>query len=493
MTVKQDFSLALAFALAVGAGAFLVSGCEEENGLTQPKVEYKDQTFSLLVCDGNGNEPKSWDHDGAAVCTLDWNGDGSGSNAVPVTYVYDEYPLVDGVAEQREPGVPKGGDYWLWETTPWTVVKTQPMLGQGSGVREVWVKALYTYAREPRIWFFFRWEDPSHTIQPVQPESEYGKVAPLGGTHQYYWYQRGGEEIPGNGFENNRVWASHEDWLALAWSTWFLRNTNNKGIRDKGQHVAADVGSSDWVLVETVPGFQAEGMELLKGGGDVVYRTPKVYTDDPASPYYDKYYPGPYCDLWFFSATRTNYNGRGWEGSAWLFDCHVDSKGIKKPPVGSNDNPESLAEVLTFDAGVLGSEANGGVTGYPAFCGSEDPVFNPPGPTYLWKPTATPFGYIPWPWGGGARIPGYLHRPTYGSVADVICRAQWQQPNRQVYEPWEGKKDPDPQKQAERLKKNWYGKDWHYTLEIMREIGTVTKIDPEEDVLLGLFDPHPGR
>jgi hypothetical protein len=244
------------------------------------------------------------------------------------------------------------------------------------------------------------------------------------------------------------------------------------------------------VLVETVPGFQARGIKLLKAGGDVVYRTPKVYTDDPNSPYYDKYYPGAYCDFWYFSATRSNYNGREWEGSAWLFDCRVDSKGIKKPPVGSNNNPESLDEVLTFDAGVLGSEANGGVTGYPAFRGPYDPVFNPPGPTYLWKPTAVQLFPTspPWPLGGGARIPGYLHKPTYGSVADVICRAQWQQPNREWYEPWEGDN-------GERYKEkhNYYGKDWHYTLEMMREIGTLTTIDPEEDVLLGLFDPHPGR
>ncbi|MEE9457550.1 MAG: hypothetical protein V3W11_10425 [bacterium] len=486
MTFNKDFVFALAFAFAAGAGAFLVSGCGEENGLTPAKVEYKDQTFSLLVCDGNGNDPNSWDHDGAAACTLDWNGDGSGPNRVPVTYVYDEYPLVDGVAEQMKQGVPKGGDYWLWGTTPWTVIKTKPIIGSGSGVKEVWVKALYTYAYPPRIWFFFRWEDPSHTMQPVQPEEQVGKEPGLGGTMHYYWYQMGGFSIPADGFKDGRAWASHEDWLALAWSTWFLRNTKNKGVRDKAEHTPAKVGSYDWVLVETVPGFHSEGIKLLKGGGDVVYRTPEVYTDDPNSPYYDKYYPGAYCDFWYFSATRTNYNGRGWEGSAWLFDCHVDSKGIKKPPVGSNNNPKSLDEVLTFDAGVLGSEANGGVTGYPAFHSTEGPVFNPPGPTYLWKPTAVPFTPAPWPSEGGARIPGYLYKPPYGSVADVICRCRWQFPDQEYYEPWEGHN-------GERLKENYYGKDWHYTLEITREIGTVTKIDPEEDVLLGLFDPHPGR
>jgi hypothetical protein len=431
-----------------------------------------------LVCDGNGNDPNGWDHDGAAVCTLDWNGDGSGANAVPVTYVYDEYPLVDGVAEQAKGGVPKSGDYALWETTPWTVIETEAVIGSGSGVKEVWAKALYTYADPPRIWFLFRWEDPSRTTHPTENK-------PYGGTHQYYWLPKGGGES-GGGLTYERRWKSHEDWLALAWSTWFLRNVKNKGIEDKAKHTAADVDGYDWVLVETVPGFQARGIELLKAGGDVVYRTPKVYTDDPNSPYYDKYYPGPYCDLWFFTATRSNYNGRGWEGSAWLFDCHIDSKGIREPPVGSNGNPKSLDEFLAFDAGVSGYEANGGETGYPAYRNA-DPVCNPPGPTYLWKPTAVPFppeGRRPGE--GRVLVPGYLHKPTYGSVADVICRCQWQQPDREFYEPWEGRR-------GERLKKNYYGKDWHYTLEIMREIGTIKKTDPEEDVLLGLFDPHPGR
>lgn len=105
----------------------------------------------------------------------------------------------------------------------------------------------------------------------------------------------------------------------------------------------------------------------------------------------------------------------------------------------------------------------------------------------MWKPTAVPFAREgPWPGEGRVLIPGYLHKPTYGSVADVICRCQWQQPDREFYEPWEGRS-------GERLKENFYGEDWHYTLEIMREIGTIKKTDPEEDVLLGLFDPHPGR
>ncbi len=484
MTFGKNILVALAFVLATGAGALLVSGCEDEGeGPTPPKVEYKDQTFALLVCDGNGNEPAGWDHDGAAACTLDWNGDGSGPNRVPVTYIYDEYPLVDGIAEQLKEGVPKGGDFWLWETTPWTAIPAKPVMGKGSGVAKVEVKALYTYVYPPRIWFFFRWEDPSHTIQPVQPLAEYGKKKPVGGTHQYSWYQMGGREFPGEGFKDNRVWASHEDWLALVWSTWFVWNTENKGKADKGRHKAADLNGRDWRFVETVPGFQERGIDVCRATGDIAYKTPIVNTNDPNSPYYDKYFPGAYCDFWFFSATRTNYNGRGWEGSAWMLDCYIGSKGFKKPPVGSNTNPASLEETLTVDAGVSGYEANGGVTGYPAY-GGVDPKYNPPGPTYLWKPTATPFRPPePWRAGGGAIIPGYLHRPPYGSAADIICRCQWEQPNRTYYEPWEGAL-------GEKLKKNYYGKDWHYTLEVMREIGTDATVDPGEDVLLGIYEPH---
>ncbi len=496
MRLKKGYVFLAAFAIAVGVGAFFVAGCEEDIAdITRPKVEYKDQTFSLLVCDGNGNAPTSWDHDGAAVCTLDWNDDGSGPNALPVTYVYDEYPLIDGVSEQRNPGIAKGGDYWLWETTPWAVIKTQPILGSGSGVTEVWAKALYTYVNPPRIWFFFRWEDPSHTIQPVQPKSEYGKVAPVGGTMEYYWYQMGGFPIPGDGFKDHRTWASREDWLALVWSTWFLHNTTNPN------KIPDPATEYDWELVETVPGFQQKGIEVCKGGGDIVYRTPNVNKNNP--PYNQKGYPGAFCDMWFFSASRTNYTAAGsWldTEAAYLFDCHIDRAGFTYPPFEHVVNPTAtppVPEWLPFDSGIVGYLPNGGDTSTPPYMAPSDPVYNPPGAYYLWntRETAPIFSVTaPWPEEGGARIPGYLHRPALGGAADIICRCQWQQPNREAYNPWEGDRTTeDPQKQAERLKKNYYGKDWNYTLEIMRDIGTITKIDPEEDVLLGLFDPHPGR
>ena len=100
MSHARVIKWALAGALVAG-GAVLFCGCEgEEGGLTPPEVQYRDQTFSLLVCDGNGNastgeRATNWDRDGAAVVTLDWNGDGAGPNRLPVTYIYDgEYPAV---------------------------------------------------------------------------------------------------------------------------------------------------------------------------------------------------------------------------------------------------------------------------------------------------------------------------------------------------------------------------------------------------------------
>ncbi len=508
MRLKKGYVVLATFGVAVGVGAFLLAGCDpDESLITDPQVEYNDQTFSLLVCDGNGNDPNGWDHDGAAVCTLDWNGDGSGPNAVPVTYVYDEYPLLDGVAEQMKKGVPKGGDYWLWNTTEWTVIKTKPIIGSGSGVTEVWVKALYTYVNPPRIWFFFRWEDPSHTIQPVQTKEQRGKEPGLGGTMHYYWYQMGGKEIPGDGFGDGRAWESHEDWLALVWSTWFLWNKDNKGKDWRRAQSPEPVSPADpatnynWALVETVPGFQAKGIEAVKGSGEIVYKTPFVdnRTRPLSTPYGDKFYPGAFCDMWFFSASRTNYTAAGsWidTDAAYLFDCFIDKDGFNYPPVGSNENDESLDEWLTFDSGIVGIITNGAYRGKPTYMAISDPVFNPPGAYYMWnsEETWTLFSLpSPWPKEGGARIPGYLHRPALGGAADIVGRAQWQQPNREGYYPWEGKRDRDKMSGWQRLKDNYYGKDWHYTLEIMREIGTVTKINAEEDVLLGLFDPHPGR
>jgi hypothetical protein len=502
MRLKKEcvFLAACGFALAVTA--VFLAGCEEDTtASTRPKVEYNDQTFSLLVCDGNGNaqtqDPTTnWDHDGAAVCTLDWNDDGSGPNRVPVTYVYDTYPLVDGVAENLSGAVPKGGDYWLWETTPWAVIKTQPMLGKGSGVKEVWVKALYTYVNPPRIWFFFRWEDPSHTMQPYEPESEYGKEpAPVGGTMHYYWYQKGGFEVPSDGFRDGRVYTSREDWLALVWSTWFLHNTTDP---NKIPDPAVDY---NWELVETVPGFRQKGIEVCRGSGDVVYRTPAV--DRNKAPYNQRGYPGPICDLWFFSASRTNYTAAGsWldNEAAYMVDSYIDQGGFNYPPVINKNSQNEELDItywLTVDDGINGIEPNGGVLSKPQWMAPSDPLYNPPGAYYIWSTTETAPNFsnsAPWKKVGGARISGYKNRPALGSVADIICRCQWQQPSRLAYDPWEGKRTTaDPQKQAERLKKNYYGKDWNYTVEMMREIGTISKIDPTEDVLLGLFDPHPGE
>jgi hypothetical protein len=483
MRLPKRYIISAAVAVALGLTAYLFLGCEEDvAGTTKPLVTYRDQTFSLLVCDGNNGAEGSWDHDGAPVCTLDWNNDGSGPNRVPVVYVYNDYPRVDGVAEKLSET--RGGDFWLWEKTPWTVIKTGPMIGKGSGIKEVRVKALYTYVNPPRIWFLFQWEDPSHTIQP--PKTSGNDENPVGGTMHYYWYQKGGFEIPSDGFQDNRSWKSREDWLALVWSTWFVRNTTDpKKIPDPTKEY-------DWELVETVPGFQQKGIEVCKGTGDVVYRTPAVNTQN--APYNQVGYPGPYCDMWYFSASRTNYTSvGGWTDTeaAYLFDCFIDKDGFNYPQVGSNDNPLCLQEWLKFDSGIIGATWNGGERGLgvPGYQAPNDPQENPPGAYYLWSSEQTIEAFsnaAPWPKEGGARVAGYLNRPALGSAADVICRCTWEQPNRMFYVPWEGKK-------GERLKKNEYAKDWNYTLEMMREIGTLGKNDPTQDVLLGIFNPHPGE
>jgi hypothetical protein len=511
MRLKRGYMLLMAGAVALATCAFLLTACEEDTTRpTQPKVEYNDQTFSLLVCDGNGNADTpdrrtSWDHDGAAVCTLDWNDDGEGPNRVPVNYAVNVYPLIDGVAEQLNPGIEKGGDYWAWEKTPWTVIKTGPVIGKGSGVKQVEVKALYTYVNPPRIWFFFRWEDPTHTIQPnQQPNGNKLK----GGTMEWFWYQKGGFPVPGDGFKDNHQWGSHEDWLALVWSTWYLWNTNDKG-KDKQYHTPADPETSyDWKLVETVPGFQEKGIRVLETAGDIVYRTPKVNTSDTNTAYGHKFYTGPVCDFWYFSATTNNYTAAGgWVDTdpATLSDCKINRNGFKFPPVGSNVNIKAIIEEkcedwLPFDGGISSFIPNG-IAPYPGFQAPDDTDDNPPGAYYLWNAEQTLVGFQGagnWPKDGGARISAYITRPSLGSVSDVICRCQWQLPktgpnHREGYTPWEGRRDNDKMSGWTSLKDNYYGKDFCYTLEVMRNVGTIAKIDPTEDVLLGIFDPHPGE
>ncbi len=480
-----------AFAAIVMALWAFTGGCGEDNGIIDhPQLHYLEQTFSLLVNDGNaqvkgGDDAKAWDHDGAAVCTLDWNGDGAGPNRVPVQYIYNYTPTVDGRATKDDPATGYKGDKALWDATPWTVIPTAPMSGVGSGIAEVKVKALYTYVNPPRIWFMFQWEDPSHTISGNNAANNPTRGEDFAGIMQYHWHNAPGFDN-GTGFESGRDWQSHEDWLALVWSTWWAYNTDNKG-KDKSKHKPADLTDYNWRFVETVPGFQEKGVEICKGSGDVAYRTPGVSANDKNSPYYDKYYPGPYCDLWFFSATRTNYTAAGgWDDAeaAHLFDCYFTTAGFAKPPVGSSGNADSLKENFLFDSGQPGYITNGDVTGYPQQMAPDDPLFNPPGAPYIWA-NDLPGGFDPDnPWADGCRIAGYLHREALGSAGDVLCRATWEEPdNIMQYEPWE-QTIPGP---------NEYARMWNYTLEVEREIGTYDKVDPKQDVLLGIYAPHPGQ
>jgi len=130
-----------------------------------------------------------------------------------------------------------------------------------------------------------------------------------------------------------------------------------------------------------------------------------------------------------------------------------------------------------------------------------DPSNNPPGATYLWNAelTAPQFsGSANWPAGGGAAVAGYLHRPALGSAADVFGRCSWWDPTEINYEPWDGAPESgssasDPDHYFPNRPKNEIKKQWNYTVEIEREIGTLAKNNPEEDCMLGIFTPHPGE
>jgi len=498
MRFGKSLLLIIAAAGALVAGMIFLSGCEEDVAdITPPQVQYNDQTFALLVNDGNGTgktAENAWDHDGVAVCTLDWNNDGSGPNRVPVNYVYDHYPTVDGRVTKDRTVTNEliRGDLDIWNGTPWTTLKTSPLYGHGSGVKEVKVKALYTYVNPPRIWFLFQWEDPSHSMV-----GDAVKGLPSG-VMGYHWQNRPGFDPPADGFNSNHDFNSREDWLALVWSTWWAYNTNNKG-KDKAAHKTADMTGYAWKFVETVPGFQQQGLTVCKGAGDIMYKTPAVSTSDKNSPYYDKFYPGPYCDMWFFGMTRSNYTSLGgWEQgeASYMFDTFFTTAGFNKPEVASNTNGHSLDENLNFDSGVGGYTTNGSVFAYPANQAPDDPGYNPPGAPYIWNTelTAPPFSLTLPGWSTSARISAYKNRPALGSCADLLARASWSDPTDNAdnnvlqpkgihYFPWD---TPTPVP-------NEYAKDWCYTLEIEREIGTWAKTDPTEDVLLGIFNSHPGE
>ncbi len=492
MAFKKRYIVAsVCVVAAVGAGVLFLAACEEDvPNITPPQVQYNDQTFSLLVCDGNNNTAWSWGHDGAAVCTLDWNNDGAGPNRVPVNYVYDVYPIVDGLVTKTT--ATEQGDDLVWGQVPWTTIKTSPIYAGGSGITEVKVKALYTYVNPPRIWFLFQWEDPSHTIAADDVNIPKGAM-------EYYWLQAPGFSMPGDGFKDNKQLDSKEDWLALVWSTWFLWNTNDKGKADKNAHSPADPNGYNWRLVETVPGFQQKGVDACKGSGDTVYKTPVVSSSDPNSPYYDKYFPGAFCDMWFFSASRSNFCSLGaWETDepASMIDAKIDSNGFNKPAVPSYDDKDSWNDFLEGDSGVSGNTPNfpAGTTHYPGYQAVNDPQENPPGALYLWSSSEMTHDFdLPGPWGPkDARIAGYLHRPALGSAGDISCRGSWEDPSM-----WRGEAnggyDPYSYWGGDRPTPNEIAKDWNYTLEVEREIGSITKTDATEDTLLGLFDAHPGE
>lgn len=503
MRLVKGVWVVLAIAALVVAGTLILTACgEDEADITRPTVQYDDQTFALLVCDGNGNSsnPWGWAHDGAEVCTLDWNNDGSGANRLPVVYVYDRYPIIDGAVTAGD--IETQGDDAVWGQAPWATIPTHAVFAGGSGVTEVKAKAVFTYVNPPRIWFLFQWKDPSHTIRGDGPENNKG-------TMQYHWYCEPGHDPIADGFLNNRQWNSREDWLALVFSTWIVWNTADKGkprtkiVNEQVvvNHHLADLNTSNWKCVETIPGFQTRGLNAIKGSGTTAYKTPVVTSTDMNSPYYWYYYEGAFADFWLMSASRGNYTAAGaWDATegAYALDCYIDSEGFEIPNSADPPTPESIIDNFTVDEGITGFTTNGGWAAMPTYQAPADPGDNPPGATYMWSSSeAAPLFNNASAWVGGAMLPGYLHRPSLGSAGDIRCRFSWWDKDESNYQPYDGDNGgytgTDPALKFPSRPHNLIAKEGYYTLEVEREIGTLDKNKPTEDVLLGIFTPHPGE
>lgn len=538
MRLVKGVWVVLAIAALVVAGSLFLTACgEDEADITRPTVQYNDQTFALLVCDGNGNSsnPWGWAHDGAEVCTLDWNNDGSGPNRLPVVYVYNRYPVIDGAVTAGD--AETQGDKDIWAQAPWATIPTHAVFGGGSGITEVKAKAVFTYVNPPRIWFLFQWKDTSHTIRGNPDDGP-----DTAGTLHYHWYCAPGFTPVSDGFNNNRQWNSREDWLGLVFSTWHVYNKNNgkkfwstKRRLPDGRYVdaeghweelnwqyhwnhwadhdpnwdgweaiqPADTNTNDWQLIESIPGFQTGGLNALIKAGEAtkVYQTRANSNFSYAwtQPYGDFLYNGPYADFWFMSASRANYTAAGaWDATegAYALDCYINTAGFNIPNSVNPPNVLSLEDTLTVDDGITGYIPNGGFVLYPGYQAPADPGDNPPGATYMWNASGAAEGFnAVATWKEKAVISGYLHRPSLGSAGDIRCRFSWWDKDEPNYEPYDGKPGTgtDPNIKFPNRPHNLIAKEGYYTLEVEREIGTLSKNKPTEDVLLGIFNPHPGE
>ncbi|MCP4230742.1 MAG: hypothetical protein GY771_11445 [bacterium] len=498
--------------LAVLGLIFIFVGCDkDETGPTRPTVSYLPQTFSLAICDGATDsagkaDNHGYSHNGNPTIKLDWDATSGSSSSLPVTYIYNSYPLIDGGAYTG----PDGGDADVWANAEWTTIALTPQYGDG-GVTSVKMKAVYTYVNPPRIWFLLNWSDPVD-----YPDAE---VPYNSGMYGNCWYNTGLDDDYG-GFRhdhrddqyNGISWAHNEDWVSFMFNTWhkdypdgYHGDNSHRAKWDQGPnhdqpnehalYYGEPIDPTSYAFVEQAQGYQTNGCnitchetdptnphKMVNNGYNYNHEPPE---DGPTKDNWETYYPYNdepdygYTDMWFWSGTRTNYTSTGadWlsgtNDPAYLFDCYLDSTGMDWGPIDQKVeyDPPNGGDILMWyqvDEGLAGTESSAnwqyGTELNPAYMSEDDPGANQ---AYFWKAESdlfqfrTTFAFDEWE--AEDKIGGYLHKSPLGSAADVGSRGSYDMTTGE------------------------------WTLEIGRSIGTYDKIDKTQDCLIGTFEAHSGQ
>ena len=455
--------------LAVLGAAFVFVGCGDEE-ITVPEVEYLPQTFSLAVSDGAADNLKQgnhgYSHNGNATIELDWNGTSGSSNSLPVVYIYDEYPLID--------GGPTDEDAAIWASADWTNIALTPQYGDG-GVTTVRMKALYTYVNPPRIWFLLNWDDPMDYPDAEMPYNS--------GMYGNCWYNTGNEDDYA-GFEHDHndpdlhgiAWDHNEDWVSFMWDTWHRDYPGGYNTNPSSPAYGEPLDPNNWVFVEQAEGFQSNGCAVT------------CHSDDPDHPHvvrntdynYNKEggHGGPeegYVDMWIWSGTRSNYTSlegewlSGLNDPATPFDCFLDNTGMNWGPIDQKMSYDDGSWLMWYqsDSGLYGFLGNGtfrhGTEQSPQFMSEYDPGDNQ---AYFWFSDFI-FGFQKEfavdAWEAGDKISGYVNRGSLGSAADISARGSYSTA------------------------------DGEWTLELERNIGNYDNINNIEDCLIGIYEAHPGE